>query len=735
MRFSVAVLLALLLATILGAQAPATPQQPTFTRAINYVRVDAYPTVDGRPVPDLTKADFEILEDGAPQVVDSFEHIIVRPRDITAERVEPHTVREANDMAADARNRLFVLFLDTYHVTDETASHNGRVRAQGSPATRRPPDAKPLGPSRVDRALMNFLDRGVGPTDLFAAFTPEMDPSDITFTRRPESFDALVRTMWARRFSWDNMDPEEERWALCYPPDETVDPFRCYAGVFEEMVLRRREGLTLDAAHRLVRRLGELREERKAVVLVSEGWALYRQNMQLARPLPMVPNKGCPVTIPEGRGVYVGSDGKPHMGSDPRVNPDVDWQQCESARVMLANADDNRTYRTLLDAANRSNTSFYPVDPRGLAVFDTPIDASSPGNVATLGAGSRPLTAETAGLRSRLESLRNLATATDGRMTENNDLAGGLKKIGDDRSDYYLLGYYSTNAKTDGTFRRITVRVKRPGVSVRARRGYLAPTEAAMAASRAAATPMDPEVVAREGALATLGTIRADRPFHVAAGVAWRASEPSSPLRPTLWIEGELDVSAAREMAWSAGADASISVLGSGDQPIATDIAQVNSAARSFLRQVAPDVAAGSYVVRVRVQGKAGGGADAGEQVRVTVPAVRPVLGQALLFRRGPYSGPGFQPAADLRFRRAERVRVDVPLGAPADSVSARLLDVKGNPLSVPVTAGIREQDGVRLASAEVGLAPLTNGDYLIEVAAKAGDRREKALAAFRIVP
>jgi hypothetical protein len=65
-------------------QAPSTSPQsadqrpPTFRTGANLVRVDVYPTRDGKPVLDLASADFEILEDGVAQKVDTFEHVVVR---------------------------------------------------------------------------------------------------------------------------------------------------------------------------------------------------------------------------------------------------------------------------------------------------------------------------------------------------------------------------------------------------------------------------------------------------------------------------------------------------------------------------------------------------------------------------------------------------------------------------------------------------------------------------------
>ncbi len=81
-----------------------------------------------------------------------------------------------------------------------------------------------------------------------------------------------------------------------------------------------------------------------------------------------------------------------------------------------------------------------------------------------------------------------LANNTDGRAIVNrNDLAAGMKQIMRDASGYYLLGYTSAAAPTDGKFHTIDVRVKRPNVDVRARKGYFAYT--AEDAARAAAPP------------------------------------------------------------------------------------------------------------------------------------------------------------------------------------------------------------------------------------------------------
>ena len=100
------------------------------------------------------------------------------------------------------------------------------------------------------------------------------------------------------------------------------------------------------------------------------------------------------------------------------------------------------------------------------------------------------------------DTLRELADDTDGRAIVNrNALAEGLEQILRDSSLYYLLGYSSTTSKTDGKFHQIRVRVKRPKIDVRARKGYWAST--AEDVSRAAnPTPVVPQPIIE--ALATI---------------------------------------------------------------------------------------------------------------------------------------------------------------------------------------------------------------------------------------
>ena len=63
------------------SSAPQSPPQPTFRAGVNVIRVDVIVNDDkGNPVTDLTREDFEIVEDGRPQAIDLFRHVRHRRR-------------------------------------------------------------------------------------------------------------------------------------------------------------------------------------------------------------------------------------------------------------------------------------------------------------------------------------------------------------------------------------------------------------------------------------------------------------------------------------------------------------------------------------------------------------------------------------------------------------------------------------------------------------------------------
>ena len=97
-----------------SAQEPA-PLEP-FRTEVNYIRVDMYPTADGKPVIDLRADEVELLDEGELQKIDRFEHVLVRGARSQESRREPSTLAEMREAVQDVRARLFVLFLDTEHV-------------------------------------------------------------------------------------------------------------------------------------------------------------------------------------------------------------------------------------------------------------------------------------------------------------------------------------------------------------------------------------------------------------------------------------------------------------------------------------------------------------------------------------------------------------------------------------------------------------------------------------------
>jgi VWFA-related protein len=146
-----------------------------------------------------------------------------------------------------------------------------------------------------------------------------------------------------------------------------------------------------------------------------------------------------------------------------------------------------RGFREVSRAAREANVAVYFVDARGLeaSTFQFGAEAIGPVDERDIGAAYAGIELEAAGAVSVAEDSGGFA------IRNTNDLSAGLRRIADESRAYYLIGYVSTNTRRDGKFRQIRVRVNRPGVTLRARKGYFAEDERAASVERVG---FDPDV-------------------------------------------------------------------------------------------------------------------------------------------------------------------------------------------------------------------------------------------------
>ena len=666
-------LVAVLLAAALGLLVPVAAQQPTqqlpvFRSDAHFVTVDAYPLRDGKVVEGLTAADFTVEEDGQPQAIENFEFITGTEVPAEAARRDPNTVRESMLIAADARTRAFVVYLDVPHVSIE-----------GARATRGP--------------LVTMLNALIGENDLFAVTTPNQPPHTMAFARKLVSAEDMLTRHWA----WGTRNslvrtPAEQEIEQCFPADNQgregwIRDGSSMRPAADVIIDRAREEQTLQHLEDFVIYLGQIREGRTSVILFTEGWRLFNDDGGL-------------------------------MGLTGRQRPPV----CDQYLVRYANINLQSRFREIMARANRSNVTFYPVNPAGLATFDVPISQRLMG---TGNIGDSVLRQNSENISNRSSSMQTLAENTDGLAVVNtNDLKAGLLRVSDQLKAYYLLGYYSSNRKFDGKARRISVKVKQPGIDVKARRGYTAPTEAELSARSAAASapagPTGPSPV--EAALDALSRIRPSSELFVHATLG---AGPTGKLTVVAEVSGpQLERGALQR-----GGTLDVTVTGAGGAELAKG--QVGVMATSRGGVVVMDVPPGTTQANVSVMLRA---------VPLTFLArtdvtrdTGAVIGGPLIYRATPSSRSPLLPVAGFDFRRTERVHGDWPITGPLDRREARLLGRNGQPIAVNITLTEREVDGRLMLGLDALLAPLAPGDYVIEVTATIGTTTETRLVGIRV--
>jgi VWFA-related protein len=205
--------------------------------------------------------------------------------------------------------------------------------------------------------------------------------------------------------------------------------------------VRYRAHVAFSTAYDIMRNLEQVHNRRKAFVYVSNGYDF--------NPFPNA-RAGTDLFGRMGGGSRFGDNPNDPNQTDPFLRQGNQFAEADLARELAE----------LTRAANRANATIYTIDPRGLVGgpdLDEQIDPTEWSNY----------------VRQSQDSLRVLAEETGGIAVVNqNDFDKALKRIDNEMSDYYVLGYISSNLDPLKRTRKIEVKVKRPNLSVWSRRQY-----------------------------------------------------------------------------------------------------------------------------------------------------------------------------------------------------------------------------------------------------------------------
>jgi len=403
-----------------GAQTPqgGTQARPTFRVRVDLVRTDVVPRDEkGNFVSTLTKNDFEVYEDGVKQDLTSMvmsyggrvTNVLAPPPAMAAEGLILPPVRQVNDVSG----RVFIFFVDDLHLNFHST---GRVRDIFK---------------KISKTLLHD-------GDMFGIVSTGTSSISVQLTYDKKRLDEAIEKM-----TGGGMRPED----IINAPASEEGPTE----------VRWRAHVAFSTAIELLQNLEKMRDRRKALVYVSDGYDFNPfQDSRLGFMDPSSPflqnNMLRDVhSVDQSNGVTLPG---PHDASS----------LAQKQGAVFAEADLARELGEITRQANRSNVTMYTIDPRGLTTANSDIDQPvDPQQWAQY-------------LRNSQDSLRVLAEETGGIAVVNmNDFDGALKRIDADSSDYYILGYYSKNPDASQRRRKIEVKVNRPGrnISVASRKEYV----------------------------------------------------------------------------------------------------------------------------------------------------------------------------------------------------------------------------------------------------------------------
>jgi len=416
----------LLGAALAGAQDP--PQIPTFASKVELVTVDAVVMDgEGRPVRGLAAEDFVLSEDGKPQRVESFEAIDLGEGPEGSASTTRPSPEATNLRPASRAARSFVLLVDDMSLA---------------------PARQPV----VRSAIARFVEAGLRDGDevIFATTS-----ADVWWSARMpegrEDLEALAARVTARSFGDSARDAQSEWEAYQINHHEIgagEEPGALITARVVQRYMARRvcDPLTLSLCHQIVkqraREVDQRRINRTQDALAAVDRAIFA------------------LTGVRGR---------------------------KSLLLLSEGFLDDTSLPFVRDVAGRcreANLVVYFLDVRGLMSGQPTAEESGVPNLLELARRNLEETVHAA------EGSVGLAEDTGGFAVQStNDLGAGAARVADESRTYYLLGYAPPEGKGPRDWRRLKVEVKRPGVKVRARKGYTLRPAAEIA--RAAAAPLE----------------------------------------------------------------------------------------------------------------------------------------------------------------------------------------------------------------------------------------------------
>jgi VWFA-related protein len=417
-----------------AAQQPATndPARPAqggvIRRSVDLVSTDVIVRDNkGQFIADLKKGDFEVLEDGVKQDVVSF--------------ILTHGGRVYNTEPVAAPPTMEGIILPPSRPTNDAAGRIWLIFVDDLHL-----DFANTG--RIKELFKKISNELVHEGDMFGIVStgPSSLAIDLTYDRKrlTEAIDKIS--------------------GAGLKPNEILD---APVGAEGPSEVRYRAHVAFDTAYGIMKTLESVHNRRKAFIYVSDGYdfdpfAETRKKNDDAKWKEMNPNAGS------------SDDGSNNNNSDASdTNPFLAHGN-EFSFADLANE-----LSELTREANRANSTIYTIDPRGLVGMPD-LDQ----NVDMVDFQRYITTSQ--------NSLRVLSEQTGGFATINqNDFNKALKRIDAETSDYYVVGYYSSNPDPTIRKRRVEVKVNRPNLDLRYRTEYtLKPTKAPAQRTTAAPVPL-----------------------------------------------------------------------------------------------------------------------------------------------------------------------------------------------------------------------------------------------------